>query len=185
MARRKQPGLVVSHLNLKSKIGDVWLACSQKGLFWVNIGPLDVEAVKSFYEKTPGITFEKGGKQVEKAARELLLCLEGKLRTFSVRLDLRSATPFSRKVLRATSKIPYGQIRSYAWIAEKLRDPYSAGAVGGALARNPVPIFIPSHRVVGAHGEMGGGVLGPGLTAWLLALESGQPSLGLGHEGKS
>jgi O-6-methylguanine DNA methyltransferase len=179
MAAKRDSRLIVNHLSLKSRIGDVWLAASQRGVFWVNLGPLDVEAVKFFYEKTPGIVFERGGKRIEQAARELLLYLEGKLTKFSVKLDLRSSTPFSRKVWRITSKIPYGQVRTYAWVAEELGDPYAARAVGGALGRNPVPILIPCHRVVGSHGNLGGFGGGLPLKKWLLALESGQPSLGL------
>jgi len=183
VAGKRESVLIVNHLSLKSRLGDIWLATSQRGLFWVNLGPLDVEAVKSLYEKTPGIVFEKGGQHVEHAARELLLYLEGKLRRFSVKLDLRSSTPFSRKVWRVASKIPYGQVRSYAWVAEKLGDPNAARAVGGALGRNPVPIFIPCHRVLDSHGGLGGFGGGLPLKRWLLALESGQPSLGLGTEG--
>jgi methylated-DNA-[protein]-cysteine S-methyltransferase len=183
MAGRRNSMLVVSHLSLKSKIGDVWLACSQRGLFWVNLGPIDEEALRSFYEKTPGIRFEKGGRQVEQAARELLLYLEGKLTRFTVRLDLRSSTAFSRKVWRVTGRIPYGQTRSYAWVADRLGDARAARAVGGALGRNPVPIFIPCHRVVGSHGCLRGFGGGLGLKSWLLALESGQPSLDLGAGG--
>lgn len=100
-----------------------------------------------------------------------------------MKLDLRSSTPFSRKVWRAASKIPYGQVRSYAWVAEKLGDPNAARAVGGALGRNPVPIFIPCHRVLDSHGGLAGFGGGLPLKRWLLALESGQPSLGLGTEG--
>lgn len=183
MAGKRESVLIVNHLSLTSRIGDIWLASSQKGLFWVNLGPLDVEAVKSFYEKTPGIVFKKGGKRVEQAARELLLYLEGRLTRFSVKIDLRSSTPFSKKVWRVTSKIPYGEVRSYAWVAEKLGDPNAARAVGGALARNPVPIFIPCHRVLDSHGGLAGFGAGLPLKKWLLTLESGQPSLGLGAEG--
>jgi len=179
MAGKRGTTLIVSHLSLKSRIGDIWLASSQRGLFWVNLGPLDEDAVKSFYENTPGLVFERGGKRVEQAARELLLYLEGKLTRFSIKLDLRSSTPFSRKVWRVTSKIPYGQVRSYAWVAEKVGDPNAARAVGGALGRNPVPIVIPCHRVVGSHGGLRGFGGGLPLKKWLLALESGQPSLGL------
>jgi O-6-methylguanine DNA methyltransferase len=175
--------LVVSHLSLKSRIGDIWLAASQRGLFWVNLGPLDVDSIESAYERTPGVAFQKGGKRVEQAARELLLYLEGKLTRFSVKLDLRAATSFSKKVWRATSRIPYGQVRSYAWVAERLGDPNAARAVGGALARNPVPIFIPCHRVLDSHGGLAGFAAGLPLKKWLLALESGQPSLDLGAGG--
>jgi len=174
---------VINHLIVESRIGDIWLAASRRGLFWVDLGTLDVDEVKSVYEKTPGITFQEGGGFVEQAARELRLYLEGNLTVFSVKLDLRSSTPFSRKVWRATSKIPYGEVRSYAWVAGKLGDPNAARAVGGALARNPVPIFIPCHRVVGSHGGLAGFAAGLPLKKWLLALESGQAGLGLGAGG--
>ena len=183
MVGKRDSVLIVSHLSLKSRIGDIWLAASQRGLFRVNLGPLDVEAIRSVYEKTPGIVFRTGGKHVEQAARELLLYLEGKLTRFSVKLDLRSTTPFSKKVWRATSKIPYGQVRSYAWVASKLGDPNAARAVGGALARNPVPILVPCHRVVDSQGGLAGFGAGLPLKKWLLTLESGQPSLGLGPGG--
>jgi methylated-DNA-[protein]-cysteine S-methyltransferase len=179
----KVPSLTVSYLSLKSRVGDIWLASSQKGLFWVNLGPLDVEAVESFYQDVPGIGFQKGGKLVEQAARELLLYLEGRLVRFSVRLDLRGSTPFARRVWRVVSKIPYGRVRSYAWVAEELGNPDAARAVGGALGRNPVPIFIPCHRVIGTHGGLRGFGGGLALKSWLLSLESGQPSLDLGPEG--
>jgi O-6-methylguanine DNA methyltransferase len=184
VARKRESALIVNHLGLKSRIGDIWLASSQRGLFWVNLGPLDVDAVKSFYEKTPGIVFESGGKRVEQAARELLLYLEGKLTRFSVKFDLRASTPFARKVWRITSKIPYGEVRSYAWVAERVGDPNAARAVGGALARNPVPIFIPCHRVLDSHGGLGGFGGGLPLKRWLLTLEAGQASLGLGGDGE-
>lgn len=183
MAGNRESGLIVNHLTLKSRIGEIWLASSQRGLFWVNLGPVDVEALKSFYDRTPGITFARGGKRVEHAARELLLYLEGKLTRFSAKLDLRSSTPFSRKVWKITSKIPYGSVRSYAWVAEKLGNPNAARAVGGALARNPVPIFIPCHRVLDSHGGLAGFGGGLAMKEWLLTLEAGQPSLGLGTGG--
>jgi methylated-DNA-[protein]-cysteine S-methyltransferase len=119
---------------------------------------------------------------VEQAARELLTYLEAKQKKFSVKLDLRGTTPFQRKVWRATCKIPYGQVRTYAWIADKLGDPNCARAVGNALGRNPIPIFIPCHRVVGAHGGLGGFSAGLSFKRWLLSLEAGQSSLGLGGD---
>jgi methylated-DNA-[protein]-cysteine S-methyltransferase len=180
MSSHRQGELVVSYLGLKSRIGDVWLAASPQGLFCMNLGPVDVEALKAFYEASPGIVFMRGGKRVEHAARELLLYLEGRLTRFAVRLDLRGSTSFARRVWRVTCRIPYGQVRSYAWVAERLGDPNRARAVGGALSRNPVPIFIPCHRVVGTHGDLGGFGGGLGLKSRLIELEAGQSSLSLG-----
>jgi methylated-DNA-[protein]-cysteine S-methyltransferase len=171
--------LILSHLAIKTRIGDVWLASTPRGLFWVNLGSVDVEALESFYSERREIALRKGGPLVEKAGRELQYYLEGKLKRFSVKIDFTGHSAFSRRVWQAARKIPYGQVRPYAWIAERLRQPNSARAVGGALSRNPVPIFVPCHRVVGSHGELGGFSGGVGMKRWLLALESGQPSLDL------
>jgi methylated-DNA-[protein]-cysteine S-methyltransferase len=180
---RERLPLVIDHLSLKTRIGDIWLGCTPRGVFWVNLGPIDVRAVDGFFGDREGVVFRKGGRLVEQAARELLRYLEGQQKRFTVKLDLRGSSSFSRKVWRVTRKIPYGQVRPYRWIADKLGDPNAARAVGGAMARNPVPIFIPCHRVVGSHGGLGGFGGGIGMKKWLLNLESGQPSLRLDAQG--
>jgi O-6-methylguanine DNA methyltransferase len=170
--------LVIGYLNLKTRVGDMWLAATPRGLFWVEFGPIDIEALKGFFDGRSGIAFQRGGDTVEQAGRELLHYLEGRLRKFSVKLDLTGASAFSRKVWNAARRIPYGQVRTYGWIAEKIGDPYCARAVGGALGKNPVPIFVPCHRVVGSHGWLGGFSAGLRVKESLLAIESGQSTLG-------
>ena len=102
---------------------------------------------------------------------ELRAYLDGKLRIFTTPYDLRGLSPFTRAVLRAAAKIPYGEVRSYRWIAERLGMPEAARAVGNALGRNPIPIIIPCHRVVRADGSVGGYALGPAWKKRLLKLE--------------
>ncbi len=65
-------------------------------------------------------------------------------------------TPFQRKVWRAIQKIPYGETRSYQWIAKKIGRPKAVRAVGQACGKNPLPLLIPCHRVVGSRGKIGG-----------------------------
>jgi methylated-DNA-[protein]-cysteine S-methyltransferase len=180
---RFELALVIDHLSLKTRIGDVWLGATPRGLFWANLGPIDAQAVEDFFSSRQDVVFRSGGAVVEQAARELLRYLEAKQKRLSVKIDLRGSRPFSRRVWMATRKIPYGDVRSYVWVADRLGDPRSAGAVGGALARNPLPIFIPCHRVVGSHGGLGGFSAGLSLKRWLLNLESGQPSLELESQG--
>jgi len=74
-------------------------------------------------------------------------------------------------------RIPYGETRSYGWIAQQIEKPHAARAVGGALAANPIPIIIPCHRVVRQDGSLGGYGGGIQMKADLLALERGQPRL--------
>jgi methylated-DNA-[protein]-cysteine S-methyltransferase len=162
----------------------MWLACTQKGLFWVHFGLVDTLAVQGFFEDRERVVFKEGGALVEHAAEELERYFKGRLGRFSVRLDLTGTPSFSRRVWRATRKIPFGQVRTYAWVAEKAGGPNSARAVGRILGSNPIPMFIPCHRVVGARGWLGGFSAGLSIKKWLLALESGQRVLELDSRGK-
>lgn len=105
------------------------------------------------------------------AVTELRAYFAGRLRSFSTRCDISSLPPFSRAVLKLTAKIPYGETRSYQWLARRLRRPRAARAVGNALARNPLPILIPCHRVVRADGTFAAFVLGSAWKKRLLRLE--------------
>lgn len=105
------------------------------------------------------------------AASELRAYLAGRLQSFSVPYNIRTLPPFHRAVLHLTAKIPYGETRTYGWLARRLGRPGAARAAGNALARNPLPIIIPCHRVVRADGAMGAFVLGPGWKKRLLDLE--------------
>jgi methylated-DNA-[protein]-cysteine S-methyltransferase len=95
----------------------------------------------------------------------------GKRVEFPDRLDLTSATEFQRRVWRITQTIPYGETRSYGWIAKELGQ-RGARAVGQALARNRLPVIIPCHRVVAGDGSLGGYSGGVGVKKSLLRLEA-------------
>ena len=98
--------------------------------------------------------------------------LSGDRITFPDELDLSGATPFQRKVWEITRLIPYGETRSYTWVAEQDNKPRAARAVGQALARNPLPIIIPCHRVVTTNGQLGGFSGGVETKSCLLQLEA-------------
>jgi methylated-DNA-[protein]-cysteine S-methyltransferase len=70
-------------------------------------------------------------------------------------------TPFQCRVFKLVMTIPFGETRTYQWVAEHIGMPGSARAVGQALRRNPYPIIIPCHRVVRSSGEPGGYAGGP------------------------
>jgi methylated-DNA-[protein]-cysteine S-methyltransferase len=80
----------------------------------------------------------------------------GKRGGFDCKLDLSGSTPFQRLVWKAAMEIPYGQVRSYKWVAEKIGRPSACRAVGHALAANPLPVVIPCHRVIRNDGKPGG-----------------------------
>lgn len=86
-------------------------------------------------------------------------------------VDLSSLTPFQREVLEEVREIKWGEVRSYEEIGERLGDRRKARAVGQALARNPIPIIIPCHRVIRKDGGLGGFSWGLEWKILLLRLE--------------
>lgn len=99
---------------------------------------------------------ERASGDVLKTLEGLLDYLDGRPVTFEdVRLDYSGASAFRRKVWETVRRIPYGQIRTYGWIAKRMGKPRAARAVGTAMARNPFPIIVPCHRVVGADFRLG------------------------------
>jgi O-6-methylguanine DNA methyltransferase len=105
------------------------------------------------------------------ARQELTAYFKGRARSFSTPCDIASLPRFTRAVLKITARIPYGEVRSYRWVAKKLGRPKATRAVGNALGRNPIPIVIPCHRVVRSDGSLGGYALGLSLKRRLLSLE--------------
>lgn len=104
---------------------------------------------------------------LERVAEELALYFRGARTTFSVP-TAAAGTGFQREVWAALATIPYGERRSYAWLAEAVGRPRAFRAVGGANGRNPLPIVVPCHRVVAADGTLGGYSGGIGIKRWLL-----------------
>lgn len=95
-----------------------------------------------------------------------------------VPVDLGSVTPFQREVLRITATIPKGEVRPYAWLAREVERPRAVRAAGSAVARNPIPLIIPCHRVVRADGHLGAYSLGgPQVKHRLLSHEGAEPEV--------
>ncbi|MHB1392859.1 MAG: methylated-DNA--[protein]-cysteine S-methyltransferase [Clostridia bacterium] len=107
---------------------------------------------------------------LKEAARQLESYFAGELREFTLPLA-PEGTDFMKKVWEALCKIPYGLTASYKEIAEKIGTPKAARAVGLANNRNPIPIFIPCHRVIGADGSLTGYAGGLEMKKRLLYLE--------------
>jgi len=97
--------------------------------------------------------------------------LGGEAVDFPDKLDLVEATRFQHNVLEVVRTIHYGETRSYGWVANKLGLPKAARGVGQALARNPLPIVIPCHRVISSNGSLGGFGGGLEIKEFLLRLE--------------
>jgi|SRR5690349_1426262 O-6-methylguanine DNA methyltransferase len=126
----------------------------------------------------PGIPPQQIAGVIEKIRKHLA----GDAQDFrDVAVDLDSAMPFFRRVYEATRQIPPGQTRTYGEIAKEAGQPGAAQEVGQAMAKNPVPIIVPCHRVSAAGGKLGGFSApgGPATKAKLLALEGATVNLPL------
>jgi O-6-methylguanine DNA methyltransferase len=125
----------------------------------------------------PALTKGKMG-GFERAARRatdiLRKYFSGERVLFDLPLDMRYYTRFQKAVWQATAGIPYGETRSYAWVAKKIGNPRAVRAVGQALGANPVPIIIPCHRVIGSSGKLCGFAGGLTMKKGLLELEKNQ-----------
>lgn len=104
-------------------------------------------------------------------------------RSFEVRVDPDTASAFDRVVWRKLCDVPMGRTVTYGELARRAGFPGAARAVGGAMARNPIPIMIPCHRVVGVGGDITGFGLGLWRKRWLLDLEGAWPIRSRSAEG--
>ena len=115
----------------------------------------------------PAPFFEKPPAEVPKTIQTETLKALGGRRFNILSMDLSFLTPFQQKILDATCRIPWGQVRTYGWVAQKAGSPRGFRAAGQALNRNPIPLFVPCHRVIASGGRLGG--YGGGLE-WKVAL---------------
>ena len=103
--------------------------------------------------------------------RELERYFAGRQFTFDTRVDLSGLTPFQRKVLGETVKVPAGKYTTYSQLAARAGRPRAARAAGNALHDNPVAIIVPCHRVLRGDGSLGGYAGGLDAKSWLLRHE--------------
>ena len=126
--------------------------------------------------REPDEGWERNDSEFDEVRRELGEYFEGKRESFDVPLEA-DGTDFQRDVLGALQQIPYGETRTYGEIAEHLGKPRASRAVGAANGRNPIPILIPCHRVIGSDGSLTGFGGGIDTKEFLLSLERRQKVL--------
>lgn len=121
------------------------------------------------------IDFKPGAKipvSLIDTVNRLKLYFNGYKTDFPETLDLSEYTAFQRRVWEVTRLIPYGETRSYSWVAEKTGDRNAVRAVGQALGANPLPVIIPCHRVLTIDDTIGGYSGGIDMKRYLLRLEA-------------
>ena len=105
------------------------------------------------------------------ASQQIAEYFAGTRQKFTVSLDLGGVTEFRAAVLRELAKVPYGEATTYAELARAVGNPKAVRAVGSACATNPLPLFIPCHRVLRSDGQLGGYRGGVEAKRFLLRLE--------------
>jgi methylated-DNA-[protein]-cysteine S-methyltransferase len=112
-----------------------------------------------------------GSPTITRARQQLDAYFAGELRMFTLPIDWTLVRAFRRKVLDATARIPYGETSSYRGVATAAGSPNAVRAAGSALARNPLPIVVPCHRVLRSGGALGQYAGGLDAKVQLLTLE--------------
>ena len=139
----------------------------------IAISELDGEIKNLYFSKSSAPEFDvriKESKVLKEANRQLKAYLKGDLREFSLPLA-PDGTEFQVNVWKALCDIPYGKTASYMEIAAVVNNPKAYRAVGNANNKNPIPVFIPCHRVIASNGKLAGYGGGIAIKEKLLKLE--------------
>jgi len=172
--RARREGLeTVGYRVVDSPLGPLWVAVGPRGLLNIHYGaepsPLELRRIVRAYG--PGVLPD--ARRVDDVARELDQYWSGKRRDFDIMVDLSPLTPFQQKVLAVTTRVPYGQLITYAKVAHNAGNDRAYRAAAGAIGDNPIPIVVPCHRVVASDGTLGGYAGGLDAKRRLLQLERG------------
>ncbi len=145
-------------------------AATEKGLCRLALNPLPLAEFVDEMEAQYGAKPVEDGQPFAALRGELSDYFEGEPVAFTQKLDLRG-TDFQKAVWRELMNIPYGNVRSYKWLAAKVGKPGAARAAGNALGANMIPILVPCHRIIESSGGLGGFGGGIELKKRLLELE--------------
>jgi methylated-DNA-[protein]-cysteine S-methyltransferase len=151
-------------------IGSLLVGVSDRGLCRVHFDP-DPELELDDLAHRFGPRVLRSPKAVDRAKLELDEYFSGRRHGFDLELDLRGTPDFYRRVLAELAEVPYGTTTTYGALAAQVGAPKAARAIGTVMNRNPVPIVLPCHRVVGASGSLTGYGGGLDRKEWLLRLE--------------
>jgi len=134
-------------------IGPLLVGVTDRGLCRISFDPeQELEVLARLY----GPRVLRSPRPVDRVRRELEEYLDGRRRSFDVELDLRAQPDFYLRVLSELARVGYGETTTYGELAARAGNPRAARAVGTVMNRNPVPIVLPCHRVVGANGSLTG-----------------------------
>ena len=145
----------LNYATFNTGVGWVGILGSTRGLLSITLPQRSTQEARQLLgDRVNRATWSPG--RFQDLMKQLKIYFGGRRAAFPDELDLSRATAFQREVWEVTRLIPYGETRSYTWVAKQIKKPRAVRAVGQALARNPLPIIIPCHRVVAGDGKLGG-----------------------------
>ncbi len=161
----------IGYGTVDSPWGTLTAAATEEGLVRLAFPeePLDEVLDRLAAKLSPRIVEEPS--RFEGVRRELDEYFSGRRRDFDVPLDRVLMSAFAKKILAATSAIPYGSVSTYTEMATAAGSPRGSRAAGNALGSNPIPVIVPCHRVLRTGGNLGGYGGGLDRKRWLLELE--------------
>jgi methylated-DNA-[protein]-cysteine S-methyltransferase len=136
-------------------VGPLLIGVTDRGVCRISFDP-EPEHHLELLARTFGPRVLRSAKPVDRVRRELDEYFEGRRREFDIEPDVRGVTDYYRRVLSELARVEYGHTTTYGALAALTGNPRAARAVGTVMNRNPIPIVLPCHRVVGASGSLTG-----------------------------
>ncbi len=157
MTNQKQPAAkALTGAIFETNLGFIGLVLSEQGVVRLILPrPAEAETRAALRAEYPELTMLDAA-QLPEYGDALRRYARGEAVTFDFPFDLRGLTEFQQTALMAACAIPYGEVRTYKWLAEAVGRPKAARAIGGAMAKNPIPLMIPCHRVIAVNGSLTG-----------------------------
>ena len=171
--RADAEGLIdVAYTSVDSPLGPLVVAATPKGLVRVSYTEFrgEDEVLEELARRVSPRVLEAPAR-LDPVRRELDEYFEGRRQDFDVPIDWSYLAGFTREVLRATARIGFGEVSSYAGVAAEAGSPRAVRAAGNALGANPMPVVVPCHRVLRSGGKLGGYTGGLERKEFLLRLE--------------
>jgi methylated-DNA-[protein]-cysteine S-methyltransferase len=155
---------------MESPVGALLLAVTPRGVCRISYDA-DPDAQAERLASAYGSRVLRAPRAVDDVKRELDEYFEGRREAFDLSIDLAGAAEFTRDVLHQLARVPFGEVTTYGQLAQLVGRPRAARAVGTVMNRNPIPIVLPCHRVVGSTGSLVGYAGGLDRKEQLLRLE--------------
>jgi methylated-DNA-[protein]-cysteine S-methyltransferase len=154
-AAAREQLLDVAYDLVDSPVGRLLIAASERGLCRI-VYDAEPEQELERLSRAFGLRVLRSAVPIDAAKRQLDEYFDGSRRRFELALDVTLLADFNRRVLHELARVPYGEVVTYGELAARAARPRAARAVGMVMNRNPLPIVLPCHRVVGANGKLVG-----------------------------